>query len=281
MKVRSLILLLLAPLATFAQVGIGTIDPLTTLEVAGVPADNDVADGITIPSMTGDELRAKNINGKYTALYEGTIVYVTAAVTIPAALELTENVTSSGFFYFDGATWQRVAVSTNQEHKEVYNAEYAGAVLQADGTDNSLVLNATNSGAPDFLNYYEASNFNIDGGTNDFNVTLRITLPQDFNSWSASTDAIVIDFEGTTDASFEADVFEEGNATPVQDNVAVSGTGLTGFVENTLGTNTQLNALVAGDTLIIVVKLSVTDVVTQNDSVIRIGDITLNYNKVQ
>lgn len=279
MKIRLLFLLVLAPLATFAQVGIGTIDPLTNLEVAGTPADNTIADGITIPRLTGDELSAKNINGLYTTLHEGTVVYITVAATTPDRIELTENVTSAGLFYFDGVTWQRFAVITNKEHKVVYSAEYAGAALQADGIDNSLVLNATNSGAPIFLNYYEASNFNVDGGTNDFNVVLRIALPQDFTSWSTTTDAIVIDFEGTTDASFEADVYEEGNTTSIQDNATVSGTGLTGFVENTIATNTQLNSLIAGDTLIIVIKLTVTDVATQNTSVIRIGDVTLNYNK--
>ena len=169
-------------------------------------------------------------------------------------------------------------VSLVTAEKMVFSAEYAGAVLQADGTDNSLSINATNSGAPAFMNYYEASNYNQDGGFNDYNVVLRVTLPDDFDSWSTDTDAIVIDAEGTSDATFEADIYEEGNAIAIKDNTTMTG-GLSTFDEKTIAVAADLTSLLAGDTFVIVIQLTVTDVAVMGDSLIRIGDITLNYNR--
>lgn len=177
----------------------------------------------------------------------------------------------------EGTVTQINLAATTLATQQVFHAEYAGGTLEADGTDNSITINASNSGAPTFMNYYEASNFETDGGTNDYNVVLRFTLPEDFESWNAN--AIVIDYEGTADASFEADVYAEGNATALQDNSAVNGTGLGSFAAHTISADTAVNTLVAGATAIILIKLTVTDAATTDTSIIRIGDITLNYNK--
>ena len=159
--------------------------------------------------------------------------------------------------------------------KVVLSAEYAGAVLDADGSDNVVSITSDSSPSPTFMNYYEVSNSATDGGTNDYDIILRFTLPSDFDSWVAT--AITINFEGTADASFEADVYEPG--TLLQNNTAVSGTGIGTFSSSNIATSTQIAALTAGDTGVIVIKVTVTDVTNPGDSLMRLGDITLNYNR--
>ncbi|MFC7346075.1 hypothetical protein ACFQO9_04995 [Chryseobacterium zhengzhouense] len=101
---------LLFSVLTFSQVGINTETPKSTLDVVGKATDTSSLDGITAPRLTGNQLRAKT----YTTDQTGTLVYITAADSAPAGQ--TVNVTSAGYYYFDGTLWQTVkssSVSTN------------------------------------------------------------------------------------------------------------------------------------------------------------------------
>lgn len=80
----------------FAQVGVNTVSPKATLEVAGNPTDNTKFDGIIAPRITGDQLKAKN----YSSSQTGALVYVTAADSAPSGQTL--DVTSPGYYYFNG-----------------------------------------------------------------------------------------------------------------------------------------------------------------------------------
>ena len=84
-------------LSTFSQIGVGTTDPKTTLDVVGDAAAADKADGVLTPRLTGDELRAKTA---YTSEHTGALVYVTAADSAPTGA--TANVTAAGYYFFDG-----------------------------------------------------------------------------------------------------------------------------------------------------------------------------------
>lgn len=84
----------------FAQVGINTETPQATLDVVGKPTDVTKLDGVIPPRITGDQLRAKT----YTATQTGALVYVSLADTAPAGQ--TIEVTSVGYYYFDGTKWQ-------------------------------------------------------------------------------------------------------------------------------------------------------------------------------
>ncbi len=109
-KVILLISLLGATLA-FAQegrVGINTPTPAATLDVVGKPAEAGTVDGVIVPRLTGDQLKAKD--AVYLAAQTGTIVYATAAA-VPTTAK-TINVTSAGQYYFDGSVWQRMSGST-------------------------------------------------------------------------------------------------------------------------------------------------------------------------
>jgi hypothetical protein len=179
----------------------------------------------------------------------------------------------------DANTGELKHLSATTAAKLVFSAEYSGATLSADGLNNTLNMNANNSRLSPlpFMNYYEASNFDTDGGNNDYDVVLRLTLPEDFVSWSAAPAAMVIYFEGTKDASFKADVYQESGELVI--NKKKEGDGLGTFTENTIATATDLTGLTAGKTLIIFIKLMVLDITIEGDSIIRIGDIVLNYNK--
>ncbi|MDO5986779.1 hypothetical protein Q4Q39_05095, partial [Flavivirga amylovorans] len=271
-----------------------------TVTISGTPANamfEDVNVEVNVANLTGDgnitsPLGTITIGGDANALLgditleanETSLVVTTDGTASGVALSGTNDHTANITLLSTNAnnllstgTDGGVFVNANATvaNKMVFSAEYAGATLSADGSNNSITITGDNSGAPSFMNYYQASNFETDGGTNDYDVVLRLTVPNDFNSWSGTTPAMVIDFQGTANASFEADIFEEGGVT-LQNNGPVAGTG--SFTENTIALNGALTSAVAGDTLIIVIKLTVTDVGTQDASFIRIGDITLNYN---
>lgn len=262
----------------FSQTGIGTKTPKVTLDVSGQATDTSISDGVKVPELTGDQLAAKNLAGAYTADQIGALVYITAPDATPDIDELTENVTSTGHFFFNGTTWNKLGSSVASTSSILYSAEYAGASLSADGSDNLITITANSSGGISLMNFYEASNFETNGGTNDYDIYLRINLPNDFNDFQ--TNALTIAYDGTTDASFEADVFEQGNAVALQDNDPVDGSGIGAFNIGIISNDTPLANLEAGDTIIVRIKLKVTDVATQGNSIIRIGDVTLNYNRL-
>lgn len=165
----------------------------------------------------------------------------------------------------------------------LFSAEYAGASLQADASDNELNIISGNSGSPDYMNYYMAYNIELTsgGGTeNDYDIILRFALPSDFHSWEDATGAIVIDYEGTVDSKVEVDVYEAG-AGIVQNNRATSGAGATGFSSLTVATASQLTTLATGGKIVVlVIKLTVADAASAGDSFMRVGDIRVRY-KVQ
>lgn len=89
------------------NVGINTTTPVATLDVNGFAADTAKLDGIIAPRITGNQLRAKN----YTTAQTGSIVYATLPDTSPAGQ--TINVTSAGYYYFDGTIWQKLSSTAN------------------------------------------------------------------------------------------------------------------------------------------------------------------------
>jgi hypothetical protein len=107
MKKILILVMAITSLTVFGQVGIDTTEPKATLDVTGAPASATTADGVIMPRVTGDQLAAKD--AVYLADQTGTQVYVTAAATTPAGK--TINVTESGYYYFDGTVWVRLAAA--------------------------------------------------------------------------------------------------------------------------------------------------------------------------
>ena len=86
--------------AAYSQVGIDTETPKATLDVKGKPSDLTKADGIIAPRLKGSELKSKD--ALYTADQKASLVYVTEALASADTTSKTVNVTSIGYFYFDG-----------------------------------------------------------------------------------------------------------------------------------------------------------------------------------
>jgi hypothetical protein len=165
--------------------------------------------------------------------------------------------------------------------KTVFHAEYAGAVLWADGSDNDLFITSDYDNVGDYMNYYEVSNELTTGNpVQDYTINLQYTLPDDFHSWSSSTTAVTIDYSGTTDASFVSSIRANDSGSILATTSSQSGSGLsTTFSSLNLATSSQLSSLSAGDKITIAVRAHVTSAANIGDSIIRLGDITLNYNR--
>lgn len=95
------------PTLFFSQVGINTVSPTTTLEVAAAPTDLSKKDGITVPRLTRQELTNKG-NTLYTASERGTMIYITDISGGDMASQRI-NINAVGYYYFDGSIWQKMA----------------------------------------------------------------------------------------------------------------------------------------------------------------------------
>jgi len=89
---------------SFAQVGINNDNPQATLDISAKTTDNSKPEGIIAPRLTGNEIKAKDL--QYTNNQTGALVFATSAVGTPSAK--TANITTSGYYYFDGTMWQKI-----------------------------------------------------------------------------------------------------------------------------------------------------------------------------
>ncbi|AZA77660.1 hypothetical protein EG347_09085 [Chryseobacterium sp. G0186] len=82
------------------RVGINTTTPAATLDIAADPATTTKPDALLVPRMTRAQLLAKD--NAYTAAQNGALAFIT---TIDGtATTKTANVTTVGFYYYDGQT---------------------------------------------------------------------------------------------------------------------------------------------------------------------------------
>jgi hypothetical protein len=112
MKKVFLILLFSISAAGYSQVGINQVLPKATLEIVGKPDEATTPDGVIVPKLTGDQLKAKDNVYLNQAEMDGTIVYVTEKVNTPSTL--TADVLSPGYYYFDGSKWVSFYSSNNK-----------------------------------------------------------------------------------------------------------------------------------------------------------------------
>ena len=265
------------------NVGIGTTTPNEKLEVNGKVRVSDLtgADLTTDVIVTADaatgELKEGGTLGSLVAANEtvttmvqddvtGIITYTDeSAVAITADVVSTDannaiKVGTDGGAYID-------ATGTI-----VFSAEYAGAALDADGTNNLGFMTSDNAGAGNsWMNYYEW--YSAEATIQDYDVIFRFTLPNDFTAWDAAN-AIVIDYVtetgSTANNNFTANVYLESNAV----SLAAVGTTANAAWSTVTISGGSLATFTAGATGVIVLKMS-----SVNNNFVRLGDITLNYTK--
>lgn len=94
-----------------ARVGINTIDPMSTMDVSGQKdsSGNIISTDITglqAPRITRTELTTKG-NALYGTNQKGALVYITDITGGDTASQRV-NITSIGYYYFDGAFWIKI-----------------------------------------------------------------------------------------------------------------------------------------------------------------------------
>lgn len=87
-------------------VGVNTTTPAATLDVVANTADNAMPDAVLVPRMTAAELAAKD--AAYVAAQNGALVFVTSGTGVAGGK--TENVTGTGFYYYDSNTSRWIPV---------------------------------------------------------------------------------------------------------------------------------------------------------------------------
>jgi hypothetical protein len=140
--------------AQTGKVGINTETPQATLDIKGVASDPTAHDGIIAPRLTGDELSKKN----YTSAQTGALVYVTAPAT--SLTKQTVNVSSIGYYYFDGSVWQTAG---GNDWKMTGNAKTNPAVHFVGTTDDQDLIFKRNGIIAGWLN---ENNGNTSFGSN-------------------------------------------------------------------------------------------------------------------
>ncbi len=153
----ALILLWLSSISTFGQIGINTENPQSTLDIS---ADNsNVAAGLIAPRQTRQQLISKATS--YSINQRGAIVYVTDVSG--ATSSATANITSVGYYYYDGSLWQPFgsgsggsgdnwSINGNTNLSTAHGVDYLGTtdavdlVLKTNGTERMTVTSTGNVG---------------------------------------------------------------------------------------------------------------------------------------
>ncbi|KFE97199.1 hypothetical protein IX39_20605 [Chryseobacterium formosense] len=132
MKIKFILVVALASYATaYSQVGINTDAPNATLDVVASAADITKTDGFIAPRLKGSELKLKD--ALYASNQTGAIVYITEALLPANTTTKTVNVTTVGYFYFDGAKW--VAISGGSVGAQTDDWHITGNTGTAAGTN--------------------------------------------------------------------------------------------------------------------------------------------------
>lgn len=138
----------------YAQVGINTETPATTLHVLPGNTDGTTAEGIIAPNLKRSEVIAKD--SKYTTEQTGAMVYVSDLSGVLTTK--TAKIITTGYYYFDGALWQpftsgsaSVTSANNGLAMNGTTVQLGGALIQPTsitGTDRlTLATPTTVSGA--------------------------------------------------------------------------------------------------------------------------------------
>jgi len=164
MKLFSL-LFLLSSYSIIAQVGIGTTTPATTLDiVAANPSGTGTSvDGILIPRVTRQ--RAQSMTGTTTS----TIIYVNEVAT-GSASGTTINVTTVGFYFYNGTVWEKLASGTTTDWSLIGNTGTVPATNFLGTTDDNDLVFRRNNIRAGFIGdpIYNLSTFNSNNGNTSF-----------------------------------------------------------------------------------------------------------------
>lgn len=195
-KLYTALAFLLFSISAYAQqgrVGINTTNPKTTLDVSGkTDTSGNIlttdTTGFQAPRLTREELTNKG-NSLYGTDQKGAIVYITD-ISGGDATSQRVNVTSTGYYYFDGILWQKIN-ATNDAIWERQNTNNDVALLFPNGKDDirytdkgfkvldkqSTDMDVINSGVVTSQDYKTTGNYNSYNSSflNSKNITIADT----------------------------------------------------------------------------------------------------------
>ncbi|SFN76736.1 hypothetical protein SAMN05421594_4110 [Chryseobacterium oleae] len=115
----------------YSQIGINNQIPKATLDITAKKTDGTTAEGLIPPRLTGNQIKAAD--NLYGADQKGTIIYATAPVGVTSTK--TANISSEGYYYFDGNIWQKIVSSTTVTNWGLNGNTGTTASTSAIGTD--------------------------------------------------------------------------------------------------------------------------------------------------
>lgn len=227
-----------------AQVGVGTNDPKTTLDVVGKPADTTTPDGVTAPRVTYAQLSAKD--AIYGADQTGTIVYVTAPIASGTPAGKTVNVTKIGYYYFDGAFWQKFTPDAAvQDLRFVGDKNHVTQDAGVGSNGTSLGTGSNNIAIGDYSQASKVSgNFNI--GVGSYSLASNTTGN---NNVAIGSDALMS--STTTIGNVAIGYKALTNTTTGNRNVAIGSDALSSNITSNENTAIGSGALLAYDEAIV------------------------------
>ncbi|MGB1294240.1 MAG: hypothetical protein ACPG6V_02085 [Flavobacteriales bacterium] len=182
---------------------------------------------------------------------------------------------TDGFYSWSSAesSWLKFE-SVKKDASITYSAEYAGATLSADGSDNIGAMtadNTGNNGTIKWLNYYEWSSG--EATQQDYDIVFRFKLPDDFDAWHP-TEAIQILYNQESGAGLDIIIHKPTIPASQQESVSTSTT--TDWQTESIPA-TNLSSFQAGDDVLMIMKMK--SAPGDNSKKIQIGDIILNYTR--
>ena len=193
---KILILIVFTSYLGYSQVGVGTTAPDSTLDIVATNptgASTNV-DGILIPRV--DRQRAQSMTGTITS----TMIYVNSIATGTAS-GTTVNMTSTGFYFYDGIAWQKITTGI--------------------GTDWELTGNSGTTAGTNFIGTTDAKDLRFKTGGNDkLNISDINGQLQSYTTTGSAT---------TPSYSFSGTQTSTGMFNPAADNLGFSAGGTERF----------------------------------------------------
>ena len=187
------ILVFLAQIS-YSQIGINTTNPTSTLDIvaANPTGGATTVDGIIIPRV--DRQRAQSM----TSIPTSTMIFVNSIATGTAS-GTTANMTSIGFYYYDGSVWQKIQAG-NSNWAVTGNSGTTAGTNFIGTTDNTDIRIKTGTTPTDRWNISHTNNGQLQSyslGTAAL-PTYSFQGDQDTGIFSSGADALNFSTTGTT-----------------------------------------------------------------------------------